>query len=89
MQPVPGLKVQVARINGTFRKTIPVFRDGSLYFMGVPPGWYTANVDSTQLRILGLQSDPGIMAFVIRITKEGDYVGNLDFILREEEGKKH
>jgi len=89
MQPVPGLKLQVARINGTFRKTIPVFQDGSMYFMGIPPGWYTACVDSTQLRILGLQSVPGIVAFVVRNTREGDYVANLDFILREETGKKH
>lgn len=89
MQPVPGLKVQVARINGTFRKTVSVFQDGSLYFIGIPPGWYTATVDSTQLQILGLQSEPGIIPFVIRSTKEGDYVSNLNFILREGVGKKH
>ena len=89
MKPVPGLKLQVASINGAYRKTIPVFQDGSLYFMGIPPGWYTACVDSTQLRILGLQSVPGIVAFVVRNTREGIYVVNLDFILREEDGKKH
>jgi hypothetical protein len=89
MQTVPGLKIQVARINGTFRKAVPVFQDGSLYFMGIPPGWYTACVDSTQLRILGLQSVPGIIAFGIRNTRDGDYVSNLNFILREEDGKKH
>jgi hypothetical protein len=89
MQPVPGLKLQVARINGTFRKTIPVFQDGSLYFMGIPPGWYTVCVDSTQLRILGLQSVPGIIAFGIRNTRDGDYVSNLNFILKEEDRKKH
>jgi hypothetical protein len=89
MKPVPGLKLQVARINGTFRKAIPVFQDGSVYFMGIPPGWYTACVDSTQLRILGLQSVPGIIAFGIRNTRDGDYISNLNFILREEYGKKH
>jgi hypothetical protein len=89
MKPVPGLKLQLARINGKFRKSIPLFQDGSLYSMGIPPGWYTAAVDSTQLQILGLRSVPGIIAFVIRNTKDGDYVGNLDFILREEDGKKH
>ena len=57
--------------------------------MGIPPGWYTANVDSAQLRILGLQSTPGIIAFVIRSTKEGDYDGTLNFILNEDDGKKH
>jgi hypothetical protein len=88
-KPVPGLKLQVARINGTFRKTIPVFQDGSVYFMGMPPGWYTACVDSTQLRILGLHSVPGIVAFGIRNTRDGDYVSNLDFVLQEEDGKKH
>jgi hypothetical protein len=89
MKPVPGLKLQVARINGTFRKAVPVFQDGSVYFMGIPPGWYTACVDSTQLQILGLQSSPGIIAFGIRNTRDGDYVSNLDFMLREEDGRKH
>ncbi|MCX6143014.1 MAG: hypothetical protein NTZ35_07320 [Ignavibacteriales bacterium] len=89
MQPVPGLRLRVARINGSFRKAIPVFQDGSVYFMGIPPGWYTACVDSTQLRILGLRSVPGIIAFGIRNTRDGDYVGTLNFILDEEDGKKY
>lgn len=70
--------------------TVPLTRvmtesDGYLYYLGLPPGDYTATVDASQLSRLGLTVSPPVVEFSIRTDENGDIVEGVDFILREED----
>jgi hypothetical protein len=84
--PVPGLRLHLKGVNNSYQKTLPVFSDGSFYEMGVPPGTYVLQVDSTQLEALGAVSDPPAHRFKVEVTKQGDYVQGLEFVLRDRSG---
>jgi LysM repeat protein len=81
-RPVSGLKLKLRSADGDYTKTLPVFSDGSFYKMGVPPGTYTARVDSSQLSVLQVRSDPPMRRFEVEATKQGDFVENVDFVLK-------
>lgn len=74
---IPGLSLEIRSSSGQFSKTIAVFNDGSFYYMGLPPDKYVAYIDSSQLSILNMVSQPEFLSFAIRPTKEGDYVSGL------------
>lgn len=74
---IPGLSLEIRSSSGNFNKTVTVFNDGSFYYMGLPPGGYVAYIDSSQLSILNMVSEPQFLSFVIKPTKQGDYVSGL------------
>jgi hypothetical protein len=86
--PVPGLKVHVDEIGGTMKRTIPLFQDGSLYYVGLAPGKYKIFVDSVQLNILELVAQPMMREFIVKATAEGDAISGLDFMLVESDNKR-
>lgn len=55
--------------------------DGYFDFLGLPPGSYTAQIDSAQLRTLKLTATPEAIPFRIIINQEGDIVDWLEFKL--------
>lgn len=59
--------------------------DGYIYYLGLLPGEYTAQIDPAQLSALGLISDPAEHAFTIRISEDGDSVDGIEFILSKKE----
>lgn len=83
--PVQGVRVWIRKLDGSYEKAIPVFYDGSFYQMGVPPGDYEAFVDSSQLASLHVYSNPTKRVFTVRMTKDGDYVEGLDFVLLKKD----
>lgn len=62
--------------------------DGFFSFSGLPPGSYTARIDSIQLHNLKMTSLPGILQFNIVPNKDGDLVDGLKFILMPLEDTK-
>jgi hypothetical protein len=60
--------------------------DGFFDFIGLPPGEYTARVDSVQLAKLQMTSSPAL-SFKISQNSEGDIVNNLEFTLHTTEVK--
>ena len=80
---VPGLKLHIREIGGTAAWEEAVFSDGSFYKIGLPPGSYEAYVDSAQVRVLGVKSDPPRHRFNIQVTEYGDMVDGLEFVLRK------
>ncbi len=78
----PGLNLEIKSDSVGIRKTVNVFNDGSFYYMGLPPGDYEAYVDSSQLASLGVYSDPKILHFTVKPTKNGDFVEGLKIILK-------
>lgn len=56
--------------------------DGYFSYLGLTPGTYTARLDTTQLKKLGMISDPVSRQFTIRSSKSGDIVDGLDFVLK-------
>lgn len=55
--------------------------DGYVYYMGLEPGEYVAQIDSAQLSNLGYSADPTQIPFTIKTVDDGDIVGDLDFVL--------
>jgi len=55
--------------------------DGYISFMGLEPGDYVARIDSVQLSNLNYTVLPKQKEFTIKMSKEGDIVNGLDFIL--------
>jgi hypothetical protein len=54
--------------------------DGYFSYLGLPPGIYTASVDSNQLKKLNMTSAPS-KPFQINGGKEGDVADGLDLVL--------
>lgn len=59
--------------------------DGYFSYLGLAPGKYTARVDEAQLLKLNLISSPANTSFTIKLSKEGDVVEGLRFILDNKE----
>ncbi len=81
---VAGLTLDIKSLTDGSTKTVSVFNDGSFYYMGLPPGEYEARVDSAQLSVLGVYSDPPVLDFKVKATKEGDFVEGLKIRLRDK-----
>ena len=56
--------------------------DGYFSYLGLPPGNYTVQVDTAQLRKLDMKSEPVFHQFSIEPGLEGDFVEGLDFKLQ-------
>ncbi len=78
---VPGIEVIVEAIHGKYRKTISAFNDGSIYYVGVPPGDYKIYVDPSQVSALGDTSAPMYRDFTVESKKSGDFIKGLSFVL--------
>jgi cell division protein FtsN len=57
--------------------------DGYFSYFGLAPGLYQVRADTSQLRRLGLISEPDSLTFSIMMNMEGDYIDGLDFTLRK------
>ncbi|MFY7999905.1 MAG: carboxypeptidase regulatory-like domain-containing protein [Candidatus Kapaibacteriota bacterium] len=79
--PVPGLTVTFRKRDGTVEKTATTFGDGAFYLMGLPPGSYTATLDTAQLGLLKVTASPEKRFFTVRVTSDGDSIENVDFTL--------
>lgn len=55
--------------------------DGYFSFLGLPPGTYTARVDSTQLQKINMEAEPLAIPFTINASEDGDMIDALDFTL--------
>lgn len=55
--------------------------DGYFSYLGLPPGSYTARIDSAQLNKLHFASAPESIPFTIRMSKDGEVVDGLEFLL--------
>jgi len=56
--------------------------DGYFSYFGLKPGRYTARIDTSQLRKLGLKSTPDSLQFSINAGIEGDVVSGLEFRIK-------
>ena len=57
-------------------------QDGYYNYLGLSPGNYSMEVDSTQLKRLHLVATPTKISFSIKKTREGDVVESKDFLLK-------
>jgi hypothetical protein len=60
--------------------------DGYFSYFGLVPGKYFVRVDTSQLRKLGMTSEPDSLQFDISAGIEGDFVEKLDFLLKMKPG---
>lgn len=75
------IKVNFYRPDRSLVATTMTESDGFFSYIGLPPGTYTAQIDPTQLRTLGLASTPASIPVHIGVSNEGAVVDNLRFIL--------
>ena len=78
----PGLRIYLESEDGTFKKEMRTFNDGSFYAYEIPPGSYTLHIDPKQLKFLNSSATPETMHIKVKPTAEGDFVENLNFILK-------
>lgn len=76
-----GVRIHLRDRYSDERISINVFSDGSFYHYGIPPKEYEVSVDSSQLAILKVRSEPAVKYIKINSKMEGDYVGDLNFKL--------
>ena len=57
--------------------------DGYYSYFGLPPGDYSVRIDTSQLKKLGLKSEPSFRKFTLKPGTDGDIIDNLDFTLFE------
>jgi len=58
--------------------------DGYFSYLGLPPGTYIAKPDPDQMTRLKMQSSPAFRTFTIHEDEEGDYIDDLEFILKKQ-----
>jgi hypothetical protein len=80
-RPVAGLKLHLRSVSADIEADLVTFSDGTFYHMGVPPGRYVLQVDSTQLELLGTVAEPSVRTFEVRESASGDFIERLDFVL--------
>ncbi len=77
-----NMKILFTNADSSFRDIVYTFSDGGFSYFGLPPGRYTAMIDTARARRLGLASYPESRTFSITSRPDGDMVGNIDFILK-------
>lgn len=83
-----GIRVHLVNLDDQKDQTIDLFSDGSFYKIGILPGKYKIYIDSLQLRLLDVYSEPNEIIFEIKSTSEGDNVSGLDFRLISKNSEK-
>lgn len=76
-----GIRVHILGIDKDYTTNVLAFSDGSFFYDGLLPGKYKAYVDSTQLRILNVNSKPPFIDFEIEASDSGNFISNLNFEL--------
>jgi hypothetical protein len=79
--PLPSVKIHIYSHENDEEKVITSFNDGSLYYLGLLPGDYTAYVDSAMVEMLGAETTPEKIEFTIYDNDEEKETKNLDFVL--------
>ena len=82
--PVSGIDVIIENVDGTFKKSIKTFADGSYYYFGLKPGSYIIYLNKEQLNFLNLQPDKKENFIEIENKEYGDIVREIDFGLTKK-----
>ncbi len=81
-----GVKIHIiSKSNPDFHQTVPVFSDGTYYKNGLIPDSYILFIDSIQLNLLNSKCEPEFIEFSIISSNDGDYRGDLDFIISDND----
>jgi len=81
--PQSGLRVYLkSKEDSTYKKEMRTFSDGTFYAYEIPPGNYHLYIDRKQLEFLDVISKPDTMDVTVEALAEGDFVENLDFVLK-------
>jgi hypothetical protein len=86
LQGVGGLRLTLQRVGDKEPwEVIRTFSDGGYYAFGLLPGRYTLEIDPKQLEYMKVSATPGKLEFDIKALTDGDYLEELDFVLRGKE----
>jgi hypothetical protein len=77
-----GLRLILLKDGETEGQVIRTFSDGSYYSYGLLPGKYTLEVDPQQLEFMQASSNPGKLEFEIKALADGDYLEEMNIILK-------
>ena len=58
------------------------FNNGEYFHIGLVPGMYRAYIDPKQLERYGYESEPPYIRFQVKAIAGGDYISNVNFIIR-------
>ncbi len=79
---VNGVRLIIRNTENGKEYTVRTFSDGTYYKMGLPPATYNVSIDSTQIKGTDLIPDPEMHIVTIEESRYGDYVYDVNFILR-------
>jgi hypothetical protein len=76
-----SVRIRFRAEDGTIADSVLTDQSGEFYYIGLPPGKYTAEVDVEQLDRMRLSCDDPTAPITIRATTEGDLVEGLKFVV--------
>ncbi len=79
--PLPSVKIHIYNHENEEDKVITSFNDGTLYYLGLLPGEYTAYVDSGMVAMLGAET-PESIDFTISDDEEAGETKDINFVLK-------
>lgn len=82
--PLSGVRVLLKSQGREWEETLKTFSDGAFYSLNLIPGKYTLEIDKVQLDFLQAVSEPAILEFEVKASMDGDYIPDLNFIVREQ-----
>lgn len=80
--PLPSVKIHIQNHENDEEKVITSFNDGTLYYLGLLPGDYTAYVDSAMVEMLGAETEPDKIDFTIYDENDDKEIKELNFVLK-------
>jgi hypothetical protein len=81
---IAGLKINIYKNDTDFVASVLSEFDGYFSYLGLTSGYYSAKVDSVQLRKLHFRTETKNTDFIIDNGSDGAYVDNLEFILYKD-----
>lgn len=81
-QGVGGLRLNLQREGDPPLETIRTFSDGAYYAFGLLPGKYKLTIDPKQLEFMKAKATPEVLEFEIKALADGDYLENLNVVLK-------
>lgn len=83
--PLSNINIDIKNNETGLSTKIESYSDGSIYYLGLLPGKYTATLDTAQMSTMGTVSIPGKIEFEIGANEEGRQLTELNFILNSKD----
>lgn len=87
LKPLGGMRVYMVSVDRRYSSTLRSFADGGFYELNVPPGTYTLQLDTVQLKLLQAKQKGPAQKIIVHSKAGGDMVEGIELVVESVKGK--